>query len=306
MPAVDLHEIAPGLELTDEGWWSSRQVSEVSYPDEGNSLCFLVEDTSFWFEHRNNCILEAMRRLPPPGAVFDIGGGNGCVAKAIQGAGREVVLIEPGLAGVRNALSRGINHVVRATLEDAGVRPGSLPAVGLFDVVEHIADDRAFMAAIHRLTAPEGRVYVTVPAFQWLWSAEDELAGHARRYTLAGLRHLMEEAGYRVELATYFFGFLPGPVLLQRTLPYRLGSQARIGEAAVRADHGGGNGAARAVLRSLTGRELSRIAAGKRVRIGGSCLMVATKARDQVSSSPKPIMTKLLCASPVNFASKKC
>jgi hypothetical protein len=73
MLAVDLHAIAPGLELSAEGWWSSRKVSGVSYPDDGNSLCFLVEDSSFWFEHRNQCILQAIRQFPPPGPVFDVG-----------------------------------------------------------------------------------------------------------------------------------------------------------------------------------------------------------------------------------------
>jgi SAM-dependent methyltransferase len=277
MQAVDLRAIAPGLELSAEGWWSSRKVSGVSYPDDGNSLCFLVEDSSFWFEHRNQCILQAMRQFPPPGSVFDVGGGNGCVALAMQRAGQDVVLIEPGLAGVRNALTRGISQVVRATLEDSQVRENSLPAVGLFDVVEHIADDQSFMEQIHRLTAPGGRVYITVPAFQWLWSAEDEQAGHARRYSRGDLRRLLESVGFEVELAAYFFGFLPLPVLLHRVLPYRLGLRPESGEAAVRADHAGGNAVARRMLRTLMRRELSGIAAGRSIRIGGSCLAVARK-----------------------------
>ena len=117
MPLSDIRTIAPDLELTQNGWWASRTLSGVAYPEEGNSLCFAIEDASFWFQHRNRCILEAMLRFPPSGALFDIGGGNGCVARAIQESGHEVVLVEPGLVGVQNALKRGIRHVVRATLE---------------------------------------------------------------------------------------------------------------------------------------------------------------------------------------------
>lgn len=278
MPTSNLREIAPNLELSRNGWWSSPHLSEVSYPDDGNALCFLVEESSFWFAHRNRCILEALRLFPPPGTFFDIGGGNGCVARAIQETGQEVVLVEPGLAGVRNACNRGIRQVVRATLEDAGVLPGTLPAVGLFDVVEHISDDCGFMSGINRLLIPGGRVYLTVPAFQWLWSSEDMLAGHVRRYTVPALRWLLENTGYTVDLATYFFGFLPLPILLRRVFPYRLGIAAKaLAEDSVRSDHELGNPLACRMLQMLTSRELSRIAARRPVRMGGSCLVVARK-----------------------------
>jgi hypothetical protein len=80
-----------------------------------------VEDSSFWFAHRNSCILEAIKLFPPRGEFFDVGGGNGYVERAIQESGIDVVLVEPGLAGVRNALHRGVRQVVRATLDDAGL-----------------------------------------------------------------------------------------------------------------------------------------------------------------------------------------
>ena len=49
-----------------------------------------------------------IRRHQITGHFFDIGGGNGCVAKAIESAGVPVVLVEPGTGGVRNARSRGL------------------------------------------------------------------------------------------------------------------------------------------------------------------------------------------------------
>ncbi len=278
MHQVNLQVIAPNLDLGQDGWWSSRTLSDVSYPEEGNSLCFSVEDSSFWFAHRNRCILEAMKIFPPSGAIFDVGGGNGYVARAIQDSGREVVLVEPGLAGVRNAVRRGIRQVVRATLEDAGVLAGTLPAVGLFDVVEHIRDDCDFLMGINRLVIPGGRIYITVPAYQWLWSDEDISAGHARRYTVSALHRLLERAGYTVEFATYFFGFLPLPILFRRVLPYRLGfAPKKFSEETVRSDHELGNPLASRILEILTRRELSRIAGQRPLGMGGSCFAVARK-----------------------------
>jgi SAM-dependent methyltransferase len=277
MPLLDLRAIAPGLELGPEGWWKAPMVADVSYPEEGNAVYFAVEDSSFWFRHRNRCILEAIKLFPPAGAFFDVGGGNGYVARGLQDAGLEVVLVEPGIAGVRNALKREIRHVVHGTLEDAGVRPGTLPAVGLFDVVEHISGDLEFLNAIRRLLVPGGRVYITVPAYQWLWSDEDVSAGHSRRYTIPALSRVLEQAGYGVEMATYFFGFLPLPILLRRVLPYRVGIASKnVSEAAVRSDHEPGRGG-RALMDTLTRRELAKIAHRRPIRMGGSCLAVARK-----------------------------
>lgn len=117
---IDLTTISSNLQQTSDGIWRSRSSSSISYPDWGNEACFQVEDASFWFRHRNACILEAVQQFPPPGPVFDIGGGNGFVAKGMQDAGIDVVLVEPGEAGAVNAQRRGIRSVICATLADAG------------------------------------------------------------------------------------------------------------------------------------------------------------------------------------------
>jgi hypothetical protein len=81
-----------------------------------------------------------------------------------------------------------------------------------------------------------------------------------------------------VEFATYFFGFLPAPIFLFRTLPHRLGLAAKERtEDAARADHQPGNSLGNRVMQMLMRRELSRIAARRPRAWGGSCLIVARK-----------------------------
>jgi SAM-dependent methyltransferase len=276
--SLDLSQIACNIEAREEGLWTSRTHSKVSYPDEGNDACFAVEDASFWFRHRNDCILRAITAYPPPGTLFDIGGGNGYVARAVQDMGTDVVLVEPGSSGAQNARMRGVRHVVHSTLENAGFHRGTLPSVGLFDVLEHIQEDQAFLEDLNLLMRPGGRVYVTVPAYEALWSGEDDLAGHWRRYTLAGLSRVLNRSGFAVEFATHFFAFLPFPILLMRVLPYRLGVQSRQNSnGRMKAEHQP-SGLAAGVLRMLTRRELSRLASGRRSAFGASCLAVARKA----------------------------
>jgi SAM-dependent methyltransferase len=152
-----------------EGLWQPRSIGHVSYPGDGNEACFQVEDRSYWFRHRNACILATVQRHSPGGPIYDVGGGNGFVSQALQAAGHEVVLVEPG-PGALNGRRRGIRTVVRSTLADAAFEPGSIDAVGIFDVVEHVENDVAFLAMIHDVLKPRGLVYCTVPASPWLWS----------------------------------------------------------------------------------------------------------------------------------------
>jgi len=278
---IDLAQISRNLEQTADGEWRSKSLSTVSYPEWGNQACFDVEDSSFWFRHRNACILEAVSQYPPAGPLFDIGGGNGFVARAMQDAGLEVVLVEPGAAGIVNARRRGIQQVVHATLEDARFISGSLPAIGLFDVVEHMEDDHKFLETIRIHLSSHGRIYLTVPAYQALWSEADVVAGHYRRYSRRVLRELIERVGFEVELATGFFRFLPPAILAMRVIPYRLGwktpPEAQEVDTKMVRQHQVKNGLVGRALSWIQQREVTGIRERRENKFGASWLVVARK-----------------------------
>ena len=272
-PAID--RLAENLVEKEPGFWVSGADARVSYPEVGNQWCFEVEDVSYWFAHRNRCIVEVLRRFPPGGAVFDLGGGNGVVSKAILDAGFDAVLVEPGPTGARNGRRRGLPCVVQSTLEDAGFRPGALPAAGMFDVIEHIEDDVGFLRRLKNALSPSGRIYVTVPNHPLLWSEDDVYAGHFRRYTTRALRRTLHEAGFETEFVTSIFAALTPAVLVFRTIPYRLGIRSRMDLEKTKRDLLGPGGAVGAVLAASFRREAARIARGRIVPGGGSLLAVA-------------------------------
>jgi hypothetical protein len=188
------------------------------------------------------------------------------------------VLVEPGIHGSRNARRRGVLQVVCSTLQDAGFCSGVLPGVGLFDVVEHIEDDRAFLSDIRSYLIPGGRIYLTVPAFRQLWSGEDKAAGHWHRYTLSQICGLLAGSGFQVEYATCFFQFLLLPIFFLRALPYSLGiSSKNRGPQAVQRDHQVANPALQRAIGWLCRRELRRISSRRRIGLGASCMVVAKK-----------------------------
>jgi SAM-dependent methyltransferase len=280
---IDLATISRNLEQTAEGVWNCRSVSPISYPEWGNEACFDVEDSSFWFRHRNACILEAMKQYPPSGPFFDIGGGNGFVAKAMQDAGLEVVLVEPGAAGALNARRRGIQYVVCAKLEDGGFTAESLPAIGLFDVLEHMEDDQKFLEMIRAHLSARGRLYLTVPAYQALWSREDTDAGHHRRYSKRTLQELLGRVGFAIEFLTGFFQFLPPAIFALRVMPYRLGLATSVEVQGITAQmrqwHEIKSGLIKAPLNWIQQREVARIRARREAGFGASWLAVVRKAQ---------------------------
>jgi len=259
-----------------EGLWRSAAVSPISYPEAGNEVCFQLEDGSYWFRHRMNCLLAAIRNFPPAGTLYDIGGGNGFVALGLQSAGLEVALVEPG-PGARNALRRGVRHVIQAGMEDAQFLPKSLPAAAAFDVIEHIADDGAFLRGIRERLVPGGRFYCTVPAGETLWSADDVHAGHFRRYNRQTLAHVLHAARFTVEFVSPIFAWLTVPVYLLRVLPskLRLKDQTDAGApAAIQSDH-----RLPALFSGVVNRihawELARLQARRPLPFGTSLLCVA-------------------------------
>lgn len=269
-----LGDSASNLVPVGGGVWSSRKTVSLSYPDQGYDQCFRLEEKSFWFRHRNDCIGAVVDSYPPSGTLLDVGGGNGFVTLHLQSKGVDAVLLEPAPQAVENAKSRGLRPIIHSTLEDAGFRPHSVPAIGLFDVLEHIEDDGAFLRAARELLASQGRLYLTVPAYGFLWSGDDEHAGHYRRYTLGRLSRTLRRAGFAIDYASYLFALLPPVILLLRTLPYRLGIH-RGGNRRAREECARRDGIVSRTVRWTLRRELARIRRGKKLRLGSSCLVVA-------------------------------
>lgn len=277
---VDLKNETSNLRVGEDGIFYAGEVGEISYPEEGNEACFEIEDQSFWFKHRNACIRELVRNFPPreKGPIFDVGGGNGFVAKELMDAGWDVVLVEPGPSGARNAKKRGMEYVICGTTHSAGFKQRCLPAIGCFDVVEHIEDDLGLLRHFCDLLQPGGMLYLSVPAYNFLWSHEDVDAGHFRRHTVGGIKKKVVESGFKPIFGSYIFSFLPLPVFLLRTLPYRLGFAQRIKNEKISVkDHVISKGGFGRLLTMLLDRELNFIKRGNSLSFGGSCLLVAQK-----------------------------
>lgn len=167
-----------------------------------------TESRHWWFRARRKILghtIETMG-LPHPARILEVGSGTG---------GNLVMLSQHGSVSAlemdENArkLSFEKNHG-RFTIR-AGNCPNDIPFPGeqfdlicMFDVLEHIDEEVETLAALQKYLAPGGRMLITVPAYQWLWSAHDVFLHHKRRYTAQALRQVFNESDLRIDRITYF------------------------------------------------------------------------------------------------------
>jgi SAM-dependent methyltransferase len=140
----------------------------------------------------------SMLRTPPPARLLDAGAGRGRFVAGANAAGYQARGIEPSQRGVTAA--RAANAPVeQATIETALIEPGSLDAVTLWHVLEHLDDPGAALARIATWLGPGGVLLVGVPNLASLqarvggerWYHLD-VPRHRVHFTPAGLTALLE------------------------------------------------------------------------------------------------------------------
>jgi SAM-dependent methyltransferase len=243
-------------------------------PEHYRSLAAL-EAGNFWFRARNALILDAFARFfPAAQSYLEIGCGTGYVLSAI--AAERPAMAVHGSEIFVEGLGFAAQRTPRATLFQMDARrlpfDASFDVIGAFDVIEHITEEREVLREMHRALRPGGGVLLTVPQHPWLWSVQDDIAHHVRRYRPGELEARLAEAGFRVVFSTSFVALLLPALVLSRRGgrratdatqdPFREFRMPRWLDRAL--------GLMMRVERGL-------IRAGVRFPVGGSRLVVATK-----------------------------
>lgn len=192
-------------------------------------LTVLAEDRHAWFAGRTRAIqkyLDAEVGEAPPGGggrrMLDIGSGAGNMAHHLAHYGA-VTGIDFNPRPLPVAQQRGL-EVLRGSGSELPFPEATFDLVALLDTIEHIPDELAVLHEVRRVLKPGGKVIITVPAFQWLWSYNDEINAHQRRYTEPELRQKLELCGLMPTRSSYNNFFLFPPIAAIRLLrPYNPG-----------------------------------------------------------------------------------
>lgn len=170
-----------------------------------------LDQRHWWYRARREVLDALIKRVarPPANAnILEIGCGTGHNLAMLAEFGRvDALELDDEARSVAEA--RLGRRVMSAPLPElAGVPVRHYDLIGVFDVIEHIDDDRAALASIASRLKPGGKLVMTVPAHPWMWSAHDVVNHHQRRYSKLALRRLVEASPLRLDAIGYLNSLL--------------------------------------------------------------------------------------------------
>jgi SAM-dependent methyltransferase len=177
-----------------------------------------LERTHWWFRGRRAIFLELLKRrvLPAlghdPVRSLDLGCGMGGHLTMLRGLG-EPVGTDVEIEAVRHCRTRGFQRVVLADGARLPFKEGAFDLVTAFDTIEHIEDDLNALKECCRVLRPGGFLFLSGPAYQFLYTHQDAVVHHQRRYTTGRLKRLFEAAGFHVDHKSYINSILFPPIL---------------------------------------------------------------------------------------------
>lgn len=149
-------------------------------------------------------------------SIADIGCGTGLLTQELAEFGN-VVGVDSDINSVNYCKTRGVD-VKMIESSDLPLSSNNFDFALCLDVLEHIEDDNHTLREINRILVPGGYAIIFCPAFSFLWSNNDVVSKHFRRYTLPELTRKAENAGFKVVNKSYFNFILFFPIYAARLI----------------------------------------------------------------------------------------
>lgn len=239
------------------------------------SLLAKLETGNFWFESRNQLLTWALGRYFPKAETFlEIGCGTGFVLSGIRREFPQIKLFGSDIFTEGFVYAK--DRVPEAAFFQMDARnipfENEFDVIGAFDMLEHIEEDKTVLSQIFGAVKSGRGIILTVPQHQWLWSKNDEIACHKRRYSRKELAAKVKNAGFRILRVTSFVSPLL-PLMAASRLRWRFGTtQQKDSGSELRQPH-----LINLFLKKVCDIERSFIRNGASFPVGGSLLCVAVK-----------------------------
>lgn len=177
-----------------------------------------TETDYWWFVNKRLLVRQILATYAPhKGRLLETGCGGGLFSSQLQTEGWDIISSDLAPAGARFAKQHGVS---KALAFDAGhgwaLADNTVEVFMMLDVLEHVELERFALHEALRVLKPGGIGIVSVPAYQFLFSAWDEYNKHFRRYTRQRLKRIAQQAGFNVLRSMYWNAISVPPAIALR------------------------------------------------------------------------------------------
>ncbi len=167
-------------------------------------------------------------KKPQETAVLDFGCGSGLFVEELTAEGYQAHGLDISEEAVKFGILQGRKNLGVLDAHKINFPDNTFDAVFGMAVLEHLEDERWALKEIERVLKPGGVFILMVPAYQFLWGVQDEVAHHYRRYTKGTLLHKITTAtSLKKVRSSYFNTFLFLPIAGVRLLSKLFGVKGR-------------------------------------------------------------------------------
>lgn len=169
-----------------------------------------MEKTHWLFVIRRKILLYFIKSYSKVGSrIFDFGCGSGYLVGELQKIGYDAYGNDFEKEAIDYGLSLGIKNLSLGFGNKLEYPDENFDLVTVFDVLEHIENERPVMLEFIRVLKPGGKIIISVPAYQWMWGVQDNISHHFRRYTAGSLTNVFKNfPELKIIRKTYFNTFL--------------------------------------------------------------------------------------------------
>lgn len=173
---------------------------------------FLQEKTYWWHVAKRALVQETISRDIKATANFrilDAGCGTGAMLEELAKKYWSCFGADVSPKSISFCKQRGIKNVRAVNFEKKlPFKNNFFNVITCLDVLEHVTNDQKLLGEFYRILTPGGRLYLTVPAYNFFWTYWDEILGHKRRYRRSDLIKRLKKTGFAVGRSSYFYSFL--------------------------------------------------------------------------------------------------
>jgi SAM-dependent methyltransferase len=179
-------------------------------PRYGGSYARLYRE-HWWWRAREEYLTRLLDRVvgaDDAGETFDFGCGDGLFFPILQRYSRERPRGLETEASLLDSAGPWFDRITTGALIDDPSEHARYGLIVALDVLEHLEHPQPAMAILAARLRPGGWFIATVPAFDSLWTAHDEVNHHFRRYRLRDLEALVRDSGLEIVESRYLFVWL--------------------------------------------------------------------------------------------------